>query len=265
MRSTLRSEALHEALVTPGGRWTGVDVHPELGSTNAEAARLGEPYRVVVADHQRAGRGRLGRVWEAPLGASVAVSVLLPAPARGVGWLPLLAGLAVARALADEAGVRPGLKWPNDVLLEDDGWRKVAGVLCEVHPAGVVVGMGVNVDQRRDELPVDTATSLRLGGAPGLARERLVAAVLDRLGTFHADLLAGGPALEAARAAYRSACTTVGQVVDLHGAAAVTRVRATGVDDEGRLVVESGSRRYAVAAGDVVHVRPGAVPAPGAL
>lgn len=258
MRSTLDREALHAVLITPTSPWRGLDVHAELGSTNAEAARLGEPWRVVVADHQSAGRGRLGRVWEAPLGTSVALSVLLPAPAEGVGWMPLLAGLAVARAVTGVAGVRTALKWPNDVLVEQDGWRKVSGVLCEARDGGVVVGIGVNVDQRRDELPVDSATSLRLCGAPGLRRETLVVDILDHLAALHAGLVSGGAALEACRAAYRAACATVGQEVDLHRAAGpAERVRATGVDDEGRLLVRDGGREYAVAAGDVVHVRPG--------
>ncbi|MDF2146497.1 biotin--[acetyl-CoA-carboxylase] ligase [Knoellia sp. p5-6-4] len=254
MREPLDSEALHEALVTPGAPWRGLDVHAELGSTNAAAAELAQPWRVVVTDHQSAGRGRLGRSWEAPAGTSIAVSVLLPAPQHGIGWVPLVTGLAVARAVHDVAGVHAGVKWPNDVLVEEDGWRKVCGVLCEVHPAGVVVGFGVNVSQSRDELPVENATSLALCGAPDVRREDLVVACLRHLAVLHGDLMVGGPALEAARAAYRSACRTIGMVVDLN-TGTTSRVPATGVDDEGRLVVHGESGEYAVAAGDVVHVR----------
>ncbi|TPG84233.1 biotin--[acetyl-CoA-carboxylase] ligase, partial [Pseudomonas caspiana] len=176
MRESLDREALHEALVTPGQPWTGVDVHPALGSTNLEAARLAQPWRVVVTDHQQAGRGRLGRAWDTPANTSVTLSVLLPAPDQGRGWLPLATGLAVRDALAEVADVDSGLKWPNDVLLPSDGERKVCGILCELQPAGIVVGLGINVDQDRDELPVDTATSLRLAGAPDVSRERLVVA-----------------------------------------------------------------------------------------
>ncbi len=260
MRQTLDREALHAALLRPGGRWRALEVHAELGSTNAEAARVGVPWHVVVADHQAAGRGRLGRTWEAPLGTSVAVSAVLPlqpAQAASSGWVPLLAGLAVARALPGVATVTPGLKWPNDILLAEDGWRKVSGVLCEVHGDVVVVGIGINVDQRRDELPVDTATSLRLCGAPGLSREHVIAVVLGHLASLHDDLTTGGAALGAARAAYRSCCRTIGMEVDLHAAdGQVRRVRAVAVDDEGRLVVRDGQAEYAVAAGDVTHVRP---------
>jgi BirA family biotin operon repressor/biotin-[acetyl-CoA-carboxylase] ligase len=256
MREPLQREALHEALVTSGRPWTGVDVHPSLGSTNAEAARLASPHHVVLTDHQQAGRGRLGRTWETPAGTSVTLSVLLPVPDDGRGWVPLLAGLAVARGIADTAAVATALKWPNDVLVPGDGDRKVCGVLCELQPTGVVVGIGINVDQAREELPVDTATSLRLAGATEVAREDLVVAVLDHLADLHERLLAGGPRRREVQDAYREACTTVGREVDLHGAdGRVARVRAVGVDEEGRLLVAGDTGTYAVAAGDVVHVR----------
>ena len=256
MRESLDREALHEALVTPGQPWTGVDVHPALGSTNLEAARLAQPWRVVLTDHQQAGRGRLGRSWDTPANTSVTLSVLLPAPDQGRGWLPLATGLAVRDALAEVAGVDSGLKWPNDVLLPSDDERKVCGILCELQPTGIVVGLGINVDQDRDELPVDTATSLRLAGAPDVSRERLVVAVLTYLARWHGDLSGAGPARSGVHAAYRKACLTIGREVELHVAGGdVRRARAVGIDDEGRLVVSSAGSEYAVAAGDVVHVR----------
>ena len=138
------------------------------------------------------------------------MSVLLPAPDTGVGWMPLITGLAVARAVSETAGVHAGVKWPNDVLVEEDEWRKVCGVLCEVHPAGVVVGFGVNVDQTREELPIETATSLRLCGAEQVRREDLIGSCLAHLHALHADLLAGGERRETLHAAYRSACRTSG-------------------------------------------------------
>jgi BirA family transcriptional regulator, biotin operon repressor / biotin---[acetyl-CoA-carboxylase] ligase len=257
MREPLEREALHEALVTPGSPWTGVDLHPELGSTNAEAARLARPWHVVVTDHQQAGRGRMGRSWQTPPRTSVTLSVLLPAPEHGRGWVPLLTGLAVQRAIEEVTGLVAHLKWPNDVLLPSDHDRKVCGVLCELQPTGVVVGLGINVSQTRDELPIGTATSLALAGAADPDREALVVAVLGQLAAVHSALTGGAGHREAAHAAYRKACTTIGGEVDLHvGGAAPRRVVAVGVDDEGRLVVRAGDSEYAVAAGDVVHVRP---------
>lgn len=257
MREPLDREAIHEALVTPGRPWTGVDLHPELGSTNLEAARLAEPWRVVLTDHQQAGRGRLGRTWDTPAHTSVTLSVLVPAPEQGRAWMPLATGLAVRDALAEVAGLDAGLKWPNDVLLPVDAERKVCGILCELQPAGIVVGLGINVDQDRSELPVDTATSLRLAGAADVGRERLVVAVLTHLARWHAALSGSGADRARVHAAYRSACLTIGREVELHVAGGeLRRVRAAGVDDEGRLVVAAAGTEYAVAAGDVVHVRP---------
>jgi BirA family biotin operon repressor/biotin-[acetyl-CoA-carboxylase] ligase len=259
MREPLQREALHEALVTPGAPWTGVDVHPSLGSTNAEVARLGTPWHVVLTDHQQAGRGRLGRTWETPPRTSVTMSVLVPAPDDGRGWVPLIAGLAVQRGIADVTGLQASLKWPNDVLLPADDDRKVCGILCELQPGGIVVGIGVNVSQSREELPVDAATSLLLAGATDVRREDVAVTILGHLATLHGALVAGGPARDAAQAAYRDACSTLGRTVDLHAASGtVTRARAVGIDAEGRLTVSTDGGEYAVAAGDVSHVRPAA-------
>lgn len=256
MRERLDGQALHEALVTSGSPWADLSVHAELASTNAEASRDPAPWHVVVADHQVAGRGRMGRSWETPSGTSVTLSAVVPAPPALRGWVPLVAGLAVSRALERVACLHAALKWPNDVLVAEDGWRKVSGILCEAREGLVVVGIGVNVDQAREELPVETATSLRLCGAAGLRREDVVTAVLQELAGLHGDLTAGGAARERVQAAYRAACRTIGRPVELHLAGGVSRsALATGVDPEGRLVVRDGSGEYAVAAGDVVHAR----------
>lgn len=144
-------------------------------STNADvaaAARTGAAEgHAVVADHQSAGRGRLGRRWEAPPGAALAASFLLRpdgVPAARWPWLPLLVGVACAEAIAKAAGVDAVLKWPNDVLLTDG--RKLAGILVErvdTPPgAAAVVGVGLNVSQRPDQLPPGAA-SLATAGAAG--------------------------------------------------------------------------------------------------
>jgi BirA family biotin operon repressor/biotin-[acetyl-CoA-carboxylase] ligase len=245
---------LREALLTMPSPWRSVDVLETVDSTNLEAVRDPRPWRVVLAEHQSAGRGRMARQWEAPARASVAVSCVLPADGPDLGWLPLLTGMAMSEALADVAGVSAGLKWPNDVLIGGD---KVCGVLCELvaGSAVVVVGAGANVDQRREELPVPTATSLRLAGAE-VSREDVIVAYLGRLAALHGQWREGGEALGRLRAAYRAGCVTLGQDVEVHRPAGeVVRGTAVAVDDGGQLVVEAGGCRVAHAAGDVVHVR----------
>lgn len=261
-RPPLREAALRSALVTDDGLWTALRVEPETGSTNADvaaAAAAGEPEGlVVVAEHQRAGRGRVDRGWSAPPRSGLTFSVLLrpPASTRSAwGWLPLLAGLSVATPLSRMSGLDVGLKWPNDVLVGD---RKLAGVLAEVAGDAVVVGIGLNVSLRADELPVPTATSLHLEGSDVVDREPVLRAVLRELAArYRAWVDAGGDAeASGLLRAYREACVTVGKdvTVQLPGGREV-RGRAVDVDATGRLLVETGDVVETLAAGDVVHVR----------
>jgi len=138
---------------------------------------------VAVAEEQTEGRGRLGRTWHAPARTSVLVSVLLRPqiePSR-LPELSLVAGGAVAEAIADVTGIDPAVKFPNDVLV---GGRKVAGILAESSEGRVVLGIGVNVNQDREQLPADTATeptSLSIELGEPIDRAGLLAAILLRL------------------------------------------------------------------------------------
>jgi BirA family transcriptional regulator, biotin operon repressor / biotin---[acetyl-CoA-carboxylase] ligase len=138
---------------------------------------------IAVAEEQTEGRGRLGRAWEAPGGTSVLVSVLLlpPVEAPRLPELSLVAGGAVAQAIAEVTGLEPAIKFPNDILVRG---RKVAGILAESSEGRVVLGIGVNANQTLEQLPTDAKTeptSLRLElGAP-VSRARLLAAILLKL------------------------------------------------------------------------------------
>ena len=228
---------------------------------------------VVLTDHQTGGRGRLGRAWTVPDRASLAVSVAVPVAD------PAQAGLdaAARRARAGRGGARGDgrrrprastarLKWPNDVLLADDGDRKLSGILCELVTAGathaVVVGTGVNVDQTRDELPVDTATSLRLAGrrdSPRGPPDRLPRPARRRAAGAGSGARRRVPATDAgARRRTARRARPSGSQVRVH--------LPTGAAAEGTAVARRRRRRprrrtaaggaQAFAAGDVVHVRP---------
>jgi len=249
-RPPLRAAPLARALAADGWR---VEVVGTAGSTNAVVAaraRAGEPAGlVVVAELQSAGRGRLDRGWTSPARAGLTLSMLLrpDLPPAQWPWLPLVAGVGVARALREWAGVDAVLKWPNDVLV---GGRKLAGLLAEVPtPGAVVLGLGLNVSTRRAELPHDGTTSLALEGAETTDRDTLLRAVLRELATVLADP-------EAARASYRALCSSLDRQVRVElpdgGRATGT---AVGIDDDGRLVVEGPAGRAAYGAGDVVHLR----------
>lgn len=239
----------------------------EIASTNVELARAavaGEvsPWTVLVTEHQSAGRGRLGRTWTSIRGATLTFSALVPTPSAPA-WVPLITGLALSRTIDEVYASRTFLKWPNDLLAQasDESARKLAGILCELTPAGVVVGVGLNVDQSEDELPVETATSLRLvveeSGAGVMAgghvRERLLLGFLRHLAQL---LQEWGEDRDQVRDAYRSICSTIGAaiVVDLGGEGRVS-AQALDVDADGQLVVEIEGERRILAAGDVTHVR----------
>jgi BirA family biotin operon repressor/biotin-[acetyl-CoA-carboxylase] ligase len=247
-----------------------VQVVETTGSTNADvvAAVVEDPdawphLSLLLTRDQRAGRGRLDRTWTAPAGTALAVSVVvrvggLPVQARG--WIPLIAGAAMSRALAEQlygTGHAARLKWPNDVLL-DGG--KICGILAEVvpgHPDIVVIGSGVNTRMPRTDLPVATATSFESVGLE-CDEDKLLADYLraleeqlSALMTAHGDAEASG-----IHAEVESVCSTLGVeiVVSLPDGSKLLG-RAKSIDPTGRLVVETGDVLTTVAAGDVTHVR----------
>lgn len=245
-RPPLHEAALTRALAPDGWR---VEVVERAGSTNSvvghRAAAGEDAGLVVVAERQLSGRGRLDRAWVSPPRAGLTFSVLLrPAlPTMEWGWLPLLAGVAVARAIRAQAELEAVLKWPNDVLVGD---RKVAGLLAEaVAPGGLVLGIGLNVTTTQDELPHEGATSLRLESAKTTDRGTLLRAVLRELSRVLADVDAG-------RAAYRELCSTIGQSVRVELPTGSVEGAAERIDEDGRLVVAGTP----YGAGDVVHLRP---------
>lgn len=265
------------------GLWSPIRVVTETGSTNAdvaEAALAGAEHGLaLIAERQLAGRGRLGRSWQAPPGAGLTMSVLLrprSVPVTRLGWLPLLAGVAVVDACRGGPDpVDAALKWPNDLLLPmgpgSAGWGKGGGVLAEVvAPDAIVVGIGVNVLQDAGELPppVDPAayppTSLALAGAHG-DRETLAVEVLRRLSHWYDrwSTAAGDPVASGLAAAYRAYCRTLGRevTVSLPGAGSL-RGTAIDVDHDGRLVVRAAGSEHHLAAGDVHHVRDTPGPSP---
>lgn len=239
-----------------------VAILDEAGSTNevaAERARTGAPAGLVVAtEHQIAGRGRLDRVWEVPPRAAVTFSMLVrpEAPPEAWPWLPLLTGYAVHAALVDRVPTL-GLKWPNDVLVCDDGGdRKLAGILVERIETGdgpaAVLGVGINVSQSREELPVESATSLSLEVEGDPDRTEVLAGVLGSLDALMPLL----EDTESLRRAYCGECVTLGKRVQV--AVPVgdpVEGTAVDIDPSGRLVVETAAGPVVVGVGDVVHVR----------
>jgi BirA family biotin operon repressor/biotin-[acetyl-CoA-carboxylase] ligase len=250
----------------------------EAGSTNAELVKAaGGPaaadwpdLSVIVTDNQTAGRGRLDRSWTAPAGTSLAISVLLRPMLSAetnpdtLGWIPLLAGLAMVRAVRS-VGPRAVIKWPNDVLI---GGKKVSGILAELIPASqgstgeprtaIVVGAGLNLAMTAEQLPVETATSLAIEGAESTNADRVLGAYLSELTEVYQGFLAAGadPSLSGLRDAVLAVNDTVGRRVSVQlPSGDVLQGEAQAIDAAGRLVVGFNGGTTAVAAGDVTHLR----------
>jgi len=249
-------------LIDRGVPWPKPHVVDSTGSTNAdliELARGGAPEgTVVVADEQTAGRGRLGRTWVSAPGTGLWCSVLIRmGPGEGRGLLPLLAGVAVADAVRRH-GVLAALKWPNDIVIDgaafdgSPGPRKVAGILSESDgDDAVVIGVGVNVSQGQDDLPIPAATSLALEGGH-VSREELLVDILTRLHEAVEDLRATGGT--ATMEEYRRLCLTLGRDVAVRLPTGEELAgRAVGVADDGQLEVLTARKTVFVAAGDVIH------------
>lgn len=268
-----------------------VQVVGTTGSTSSDLAaraRAGERGPLVLAARsQTAGRGRLGRSWQSPPGASLSVSVLWtpPVPQADWTWVPMVVGLGVLDGLA-ALGVEAGLKWPNDVVVAAGGphgtttdgpdpvtgaltgLAKLAGILVDVvaGPAGplVVAGVGVNLRPPGPLSGTGTApppaalSELLPPGSPSpdedVTFERALGAVavgLERRLTAWGD----DPAGTTARDDYVAACTTLGRRVRVSTPAGPREGRAVEVDRTGALVLDTDDGRVAVSAGDVEHVR----------
>lgn len=268
-----------------GGRFGDVRWVAETGSTNNDVmalARDGAPEgAVVVADHQHSGRGRRGRVWVAPAGSSLLLSVLLRPPAPVVGACAMAVGVAMVEAVDQLTGrqVPAGLKWPNDLVVVGTGDapdRKLAGILAEADwPPGttesagwrapepharlvVVVGVGLNVNWPAalpDEL-AETATALNLEVGHEIDRSELLVAFLRRLDDIYGRMRQEQSSATVVEA-WRARSATLGRRVRVDLGNDDVEGTAVDVTEVGHLVVETreGTRRT-LAVGDVVHLRP---------
>lgn len=237
----------------------------QVDSTNLEVARRvrdgGPAGLVVVADHQTAGRGRNGRSWQDVPGGNLNLSVATGMP-EAATLVPLAAGLAAGDALT-RAGVRSALKWPNDLLVGNAraGWRKIGGILADAHdlrpdgPRFLVVGIGIDVDWRGHERDGDAAgwTSVAEVTDDDVDRWAVASDLLRALETWLLDVPKDPTRL---LATYSVRCATLGQRVRVTApGGSVVDGHAVEIDATGGLVVDTGTGRQVVMAGDVEHVR----------
>ncbi len=238
-----------------------IRVFQETSSTNDvvdKLARDGVPEGVVVfAESQTRGRGRLGRKWLSPAGRGLWFSVLLRPDLRpqAATQMTIATAVAVARAIQQQTGLLPGIKWPNDILLQG---RKTAGILTELsaeldHIKYLVIGIGVDVNVAAHEFPADLrklATSLRIEAGRTLNRADLAIAILRSLDDDYARITGGQ--FEAVANEWAERCTTLGQPVTIHMGDRRLHGRAEALDEDGALLLRTEHGRLErIIGGDV--------------
>jgi len=236
-----------------------VEYHDAIPSTNERARELaadGAEDVVVLADEQTGGRGRLDRSWDSPSGG-IWLSVLFrpTVPMAQAPVFTLAAAVAATRA-AREVGVEAVIKWPNDVLVDVDGTeRKLEGILTEMEGEAdrvswVVVGIGINASVDPEALPAEAnPTSLSAVLGEPIDRRMFTQRLLETFDTVGSDP-------DAVLEAWRSYATTLGQQVRIDTPDGVVTGEAVDIEYPGALVVDTGSERVTVAAGDCDHLRP---------
>lgn len=241
------------------GAWRDVRCVATVDSTQRVARELAHygaaEGTTVVAEEQTAGRGRLGRTWHSPPGENLYCSIVLrpPLAPAAVPQIALVAGVAVAAAVEESTGRRPGIKWPNDVLLEG---RKVAGILTEMDSEldrvhHVIAGIGVNLNTRRFPRALrDKASSLLLLTGRPVDRARFTGRMLAALEERYARFLRGGFA--AVRPEWEVYSCLTGRDVRVAGPAGEVRGRVLGIADDGALRLQgTEGEELRVVAGEV--------------
>ena len=238
-----------------------IRVFQETNSTNdvvEKLARDGVAEGVVVfAEAQSKGRGRLGRQWLSPAGKGLWFSILLRPDLRPqeATQLTVATATAVARAIQQQTGVTPEIKWPNDLMI---GSKKVCGILTELsaeldHVKYIILGIGVDVNLASDEFPSELgkiATSLRIATGRLIPRPELAVAILQELDREYARILRGEFTAVADEWAQR--CTTLGQLVTIRLGDRALRGRAEALDESGALLLRTEHGRLErVIGGDV--------------
>jgi BirA family transcriptional regulator, biotin operon repressor / biotin---[acetyl-CoA-carboxylase] ligase len=229
--------------------------HQAISSTNTEAMALArdgaDEGTLVTTDDQTAGRGRMGRVWLALPNEQLALSLVLH-PSFPPHLLVMASALAVAEAIEATTGLRPGIKWPNDVLVEG---RKICGILIETNGSVAVLGIGINVNGSLAGHPELAARATTLADALGhpVAREPLLIELLQRLDGLYTTLQRGGEqAQRQLREAWHARLTTLGQHITVQQVGRAIAGTATDVDESGALILQADDgTRQTINWGDV--------------
>ncbi|OAG28085.1 biotin--[acetyl-CoA-carboxylase] ligase [Thermodesulfatator autotrophicus] len=237
-------------------KWLGKKLlfFKELSSTQDEIKKraLSEPSGLVVwADRQTKGRGRLSRSWYSPRGAGLYFSILLKEPlAQPVTLYSLATAIGVAQGLDQLLNIPVQLKWPNDILLRQ---KKIGGILLEKIPSGLIIGIGLNVSFKKEDLPPEIrekATSIFLETGLVLSRPRLLKAILVELEKIYEKLKEKG--FSAIEKAWLKRDVVLGSRVVLKRGEEVITGQAVGLTPEGNLLIEANQDLITISSGEIV-------------
>ena len=221
-------------------QYWSVSVTEETASTQIDLANNFLPGKVLIAEYQSAGRGRLDRKFEVPPRKGLTFSFCIAAQ-NNFGWIPLITGLAVSNAINKYAKRKlVSIKWPNDLLIDE---KKLAGILSEKHGEGAIVGVGINIYQTQDELPIENAVSLSM--LIDVDRSELMVLILNELGEALSNI-------DAYKNEYRDKCVTIGaRIKAILPNGEVIEDEALGISDSGSLLTKTRE----ISVGDIVHLR----------
>ena len=248
-------------------RWLGQTIHffQQLDSTNQTAMELalgGSPEgTTVIAEEQLRGRGRGNRIWHSPAGVGIYCSIILypTLPPAKAQVMTLMTAVAITKAVVQETSLKPRIKWPNDILVNN---KKVAGILLESKVSSdqiehAVIGFGINVNHTLADLPSEPmfeASSLRLELSEPVERGALIAGILAELEGAYERLQQDDLVMILEQ--WRHFSATLGQPIRVWQQGKVTEGNAVDINEEGGLVVKVKDESLMVIhAGDVEHLR----------
>ena len=243
-RAGLNTQILQEELKKRSSLWQEFVIKDEVGSTNDEIKDISKKEGFfLLANFQTKGRGRQNRSWIAPKNSSIFISLYLNQYQNGkITWIPLIVSLALCKTIETYTNLDIKIKWPNDLVAVDSLLqKKFSGILVESEKDKIIVGVGVNFDQDKSELPVEDATSLKYILKSFISKEEIISAFISELSALW---------LEESRAQnwptpslireYKKRCITINQIIKaqlvdgqvLHG-------KVLDISENGELVLDS--------------------------
>lgn len=217
-RAGLDTQVLAQELKKRSSLWQEYVLLDEIDSTNEFIKRMEKKEGLfVLANFQTKGKGRQDRTWVAPKNSSIFVSICLKPNKNGnISWIPLLTSLALFRSLRTLTNENIKIKWPNDlVLIRNNEQLKFSGILVEMTEDFAIVGVGINYNQKIEELPIKNATSLSTFLSGEIFREEIIASFISEFAAlWNEENLSATWPTQASIREYKTNCVTIGQEIN---------------------------------------------------